>query len=260
MSAPALVEISSADNALVVRLRRLRRDGAAYRRLGIVWLEGEHLCRALLARGGRPVEALVSASGWADGAVRALAEAAPRVARLPDALFAALGSLEAPARVGFVLEHVAASDPLAGVASVVLDRVQDAGNAGSVLRSAAAFGVHQVVALKGSVALWSPKVLRAAMGAHFALHLVEGASADGIDRLGVPLVATSPHAGEPLARARLPWPCAWLFGNEGQGVDAAFLARRALQVRIPQPGGEESLNVAAAAAVCLYESARQRDQ
>jgi TrmH family RNA methyltransferase len=71
-------------------------------------------------------------------------------------------------------------------------------------------------------------------------------------------VATSSHAGDALTRAALPWPCAWVLGHEGQGVAAALLARCALQVRIPQPGGEESLNVAAAAAVCLYESVRRR--
>jgi TrmH family RNA methyltransferase len=248
------VEIRAHDNPLLIRLRRLRRDGAAYRKLGIVWLEGEHLCRALLERGRTPQHALVSETGWADPALRTLAQRAQRVARLPDALFAEISSLEAPARIGFVVEHVAAQPPRAGVATVVLDRVQDAGNAGSILRSAAAFGVPQVIALKGSVALWSPKVLRAGMGAHFALHLVESASQSALDDLGVPLVATSAHDGAELPGVDVPRPCGWLFGSEGAGVDAALLERCARLVRIPQPGGEESLNVAAAAAICLYHS------
>ena len=252
------IEISARDNPLLMRLRRLNRDGAAYRKIGIVWLEGDHLCRALLARGQRPAQALVSDSGWADPALRALAQAAPKVARTSDALFAAVSTLELPARIGFVLDHSAATAPQRGVATVVLDRVQDAGNVGSILRSAAAFGVVQVVALKGSVALWSPKVLRAGMGAHFALRLIESAGAALLDTLGVPLLATGPHAGDALPKAKLPSPCAWVFGHEGQGLDDALLARCAQVVRIPQPGGEESLNVAAAAAVCLYESARRR--
>jgi TrmH family RNA methyltransferase len=140
----------------------------------------------------------------------------------------------------------------------VLDRLQDAGNVGAVLRSASAFGFRQVVALKGSAALWSPKVLRAGMGAHFALHLAEGGDVASLRALGVPLVATSSHATHALHEVVLPWPCAWVMGHEGQGVSDALLAQCALSVRIPQPGGEESLNVAAAAAVCLYESARQR--
>ena len=143
---------------------------------------------------------------------------------------------------------------------MVLDRVQDAGNVGSILRSAAALGVAQVLALKGTAALWSPKVLRAGMGAHFGLQSARGARTAGRwMRLRLPLVATSSHAGDQLHRATLPQPCAWVFGHEGQGVSPALLARCALTLRIPQPGGEESLNVAAAAAICLYEAVRQRE-
>jgi TrmH family RNA methyltransferase len=95
------------------------------------------------------------------------------------------------------------------------------------------------------------------MGAHFGLHLVEGLEVDALGALAVPLVATSSHAEATLPRAALPAPCAWIFGHEGQGVSPDLMARCALTVRIPQPGGEESLNVAAAAAICLYESARR---
>jgi TrmH family RNA methyltransferase len=118
--------------------------------------------------------------------------------------------------------------------------------------------VRQVLALKGTVALWSPKVLRAGQGAHFGLALCEGLAPEALDALAVPLLGTSLQADALLPDARLPSPCAWVMGHEGQGVDPALLARCAFSVRIPQPGGEESLNVAAATAVCLYESARQR--
>jgi TrmH family RNA methyltransferase len=190
--------------------------------------------------------------------LRELAGWAAAVTVLPDALFAGLGGLGSPAAIGFVIDAPApvAIDPLA--ASVVLDRVQDAGNVGSVLRSAAALGVTQVLALTGTAGLWSPKVLRAGMGAHFALRLVEGLEADDLAALAVPLVATSSHTTSVLHQVMLPSPCAWVFGHEGQGVSAALLARCALTVTIPQPGGEESLNVAAAAAICLYEAARQQ--
>ena len=176
---------------------------------------------------------------------------------MPQALFKGLSTLQSPAPLGFLIDMPAAPtlNPLA--ASVVLDRVQDPGNVGSILRSAAAFGVLQVLALKGTVALWSSKVLRAGMGAHFALHLLEGLELEALDGLQVPLLATSSHVGTLLTLATLPQPCAWVLGHEGQGVDPALLRRCVLQVRIPQPGGEESLNVAAAAAICLYESARR---
>ena len=252
------VAITSRDNALLVRLRKLTRDPSAYRRQGEVWLEGEHLCRALVLRGGWPTQAVVSLSAWSEPALREIAVRAPRVALVPDALFATLSALESPGRLGFVLTLPEPPAILSDAATVVLDRVQDAGNVGSILRSAAAFGVSQVLALQGTAALWSPKVLRAAMGAHFGLRLVEGLKPEALDSLTLPWIGTSLATEQWLHQAPLPWPCAWLLGHEGQGVDEKLLARCAQVVRIAQPGGEESLNVAAAAAVCLYESLRRR--
>ena len=250
--------IRSRDNPLLVRLRRLVQDGAAYRRLGQVWIEGDHLCSALRTRGHPARQALITEEAWQDGRLRELAGWAEQTRVLPATLFAGISALESPAAIGFVLDMPSSAAMEPGCASMVLDRVQDPGNVGSVLRSAAAFGCTQVLALKGTAALWSPKVLRAGMGAHFGLRLAEGLEEDALAALQVPLLATSSHAGQALPLAALPWPCAWVLGHEGQGVSATLLARCALQLRIPQPGGEESLNVAAAAAVCLYESARQR--
>ena len=255
---PAIKSITSRDNPLLLRLRKLHRDPAAYRKLGTVWIEGEHLCAAFLQRGGVPLQAVVSESAWAQPALHAMAGAAASVAVLPDALMAGLSALESPAPLGFVVawQGAPAIAPLAP--SVVLDRVQDAGNVGTILRSAAAFGFTQIVAIKGTAALWSPKVLRAGMGAHFALHLIEGVDEAALAALELPLLATSSHAERALHDTVLPWPCAWLLGHEGQGVSQALLQRCSTTLRIAQPGGEESLNVAAAAAVCCYESVRQR--
>jgi TrmH family RNA methyltransferase len=256
---PRVREISSRSHALLKDLRRLATDPGAYRKLGRVWLEGDHLARALAARGGRPSLAVVGASAWLQPRWRELALAAPEVVVLDDALLGEISSLDTPGPFGVLMDLPGqAPVPRPGVAALVLDRLQDPGNVGTLLRSAAALGVPQVIALKGCAALWSPKVLRSAMGAHFALHLVEGVDAEVLDTLGVPLLATSSHASAALHETRLPWPCAWVLGHEGQGVDAALLARCALTLTIPQPGGEESLNVAAAGAICLYESARQR--
>ena len=251
------LRITAKDNPLLQRLRKQARDPAAYRKAGELWLEGEHLCSALLQRGQRPAQALIGEAAWAQPALRALAQAAPRVVLLPDALFDGISALPSPARIGYLLPLPAAPaiDPQA--ATVVLDRLQDAGNVGSILRTAAAFGVGQVLALQGTAALWSPKVMRAGMGAHFGLRLLEGLQADDLAALQMPLVGTSLESDALLHSAALPRPCAWVLGHEGQGVAPALLARCALTVRIPQPGGEESLNVAAAAAVCLYESMRR---
>jgi RNA methyltransferase, TrmH family len=250
--------ITARDNPLLVKLRKVQRSGTAYRRAGEVWIEGEHLCSALLARGQRPVQALVSESAWSQPALRALAEAAPRTAVASDVLFAGVSELPSPAGIGFV---IALPEPPAlapQAASVVLDRLQDAGNVGSILRSAAAFGFRQVLALEGCAGLWSPKVLRAAMGAHFGLDLIEGLQAGDLQSLQVPLLAASVQATVPLHDAAPPWPCAWVFGHEGQGLAADVASRCTLSLRIPQPGGEESLNVAAAAAICLYASGAAR--
>jgi TrmH family RNA methyltransferase len=169
-----------------------------------------------------------------------------------------ISALESPPRMGFVIDLPAPAALSAGAASLVLDRVQDAGNVGSMLRSAAAFGFTQVLALKGTAALWSPKVLRAGMGAHFGLQLLEGLAPDALDALAVPIIVTSSHHGSFLHQQALPMPCAWAMGHEGQGVGDALMARASLKVRIDQPGGEESLNVAAAAAICLYASSLPR--
>jgi TrmH family RNA methyltransferase len=248
--------ISSSANPTLAMLRRLARDGAAYRRIGRVWLEGEHLCTAALAHRAIVRQTLVAESGWANPALRALAERSGLAAVVSDSLFESVSALESPAGIGLMIDTPAEPELAARAPTVVLDRLQDAGNVGSILRSAAALGARQVIALKGSVALWSPKVLRAAMGAHFSLALLEGRDADVLDSLAVHCVATSSHAGQALHRAVLPSPCAWVFGHEGQGIAAELLVRCALTVRIPQPGGEESINVAAAAAICLYESLR----
>jgi len=257
VTSPNVKLISSRENPLLVRLRKLGRDPVAYRKLGELWLEGDHLCRAFLQRGGTPLQAVISEDAW-QSSWRDLALAAPAVSVVPATLMADISTLESPAPIGFVVPWPGARMVQPDVATVVLDRLQDAGNVGTVLRSASAFGFRQVVALKGTAGLWSPKVLRAGMGAHFGLTLVEGADEAALDKLAVPLLATSSHATQTLDQASLPWPCAWVLGHEGEGVSASVQDRCALALRIPQPGGEESLNVGAAAAVCLYESARQR--
>ena len=229
MTAPSVTHIQSRDNGFLKDLRRLAQDSTAYRKQGRVWLEGDHLCRAALARGVRPAIAVFSESFWPQVPAE-WAQAAPKTIVIADALFADISGLESPAHMGYVLDLPASGAVRPGVASVVLDRVQDAGNVGSILRSASAFGFRQVLALKGSAALWSPKVLRAGMGAHFGLDLVEGLSVEDLAPLEVPLLVTHVHEGDFLHRAELPWPCAWVLGHRmrrERGVrawDEAFMA------------------------------------
>lgn len=247
--------ITSRDNPWLKRLRAVAQDNTAYRAQQQLWLEGDHLCRAFLARGGRPLQAVFTPEAW-EAADTDLRNAASQAVVLPAALMKTVSGLESAAPMGFVVTLPAASALAPQAPTVVLDRVQDAGNVGSILRSAAAFGFRQVLALRGTAALWSPKVLRAGMGAHFGLQLHEGLLPEALDGLQLPLLATSSHQGlwlhEAQAQRVLPWPCAWALGHEGQGVGAEVAARASHWVRIAQPGGEESLNVAAAAAICLY--------
>ena len=253
MTSSPVTAIHSRDNPFVKDLRRLAQDTTAYRKQGRIWLEGDHLCRAAMARGVQPAISIFSESFWPLAQVE-YEQAAPKTIVLADALFADISGLESPARMGFILDLPVGATLQSGVATVVLDRVQDAGNVGSILRSASAFGFRQVAAIKGSAALWSPKVLRAGMGAHFALELIEGLEYDDLQALQVPLLVTSSHAGDFIHRETLPWPCAWVMGHEGQGVSPQLEERAAMRIRIAQPGGEESLNVGAAAAICLHHS------
>ena len=249
---------ASRDNPLLKELRRLSQDSTAYRKTGRFWVEGDHLCRAALLRGCRPAIAVFAESVLAALAAEIWCCWRPRRSLVPDALFDGLSGLESPARMGFVFDLPADAALQPAWRSVILDRVQDAGNVGSILRSAAAFGFHQVIALKGTAALWSPKVLRAGMGAHFAPAPDRGRGVGGPGRPGR---AHHRHQFAPgrvdpsaaVAQALCLGTGARRAGRVGR-VDGAGR----LSVRIAQPGGEESLNVAAAAAICLHASAVAR--
>lgn len=143
---------------------------------------------------------------------------------------------------------------------VILDRIQDAGNVGSILRTAAAAGFTQVIALSGCAHLWSTKVLRAGMGAHRLLDLYEGWSNQQVlSAVTAPLLAATGDAEQDLFALKkvLLHPIAWVLGSEGQGVSEDLMAQ-AKGVSIPIDPRVESLNVSTAAAVCLFETIRVR--
>jgi TrmH family RNA methyltransferase len=258
MSSSPVQHITSRDNALLKDLRRLSKETIAYRKQGRFWVEGDHLCRAALVRGVQPVIGVFSESFWPLVSIQ-FSEAALKNIIISDVFFKDISGLESPASMGFVFDLPVCIELKPQVPSVILDRVQDAGNVGSILRSASAFGFGQIIALKGTAALWSPKVLRAGMGAHWGLQLIEGVTLTEVSRLTIPILVTSSHRGDFLHQSlhnkSLPTPCAWALGHEGQGVSAELEAMAHVHVRIAQPGGEESLNVGAAAAICLHASA-----
>ncbi|GAB3628586.1 RNA methyltransferase [Pandoraea terrae] len=256
--------ISSKDNPFYKRLKLLAQSSHQRRRTGQTLLEGVHLADAYLGAVGQPLACVVAEPALHDPEVAAIwarVEDSLRVC-LPETLFEPLSTLVNGVALVFLIDMPAGHLPKRQTTDcVILDAVQDAGNVGSILRTAAAAGVRDVFCTSGTALCWSSKVLRAGMGAHFMLNIVEHCPADALaPRLGVPLLATSLQAQTSLYGQDLRRPVAWVFGNEGAGVSQAWLDRIETPVRIPQPGGMESLNVAACAAICLFEAVRQRDE
>lgn len=256
--------ISSRDNTQYKSLRQLASSAQARKKSAQTVLDGIHLCSAWLQQRGAPVTCVVSESAQTHSEVAAIVDAslalgAP-VLLMSDALFAPLSQVENGIDLLFVIDTPKASvDAELNSAAVLLDGVQDPGNLGSILRTAAAAGISQVYCGSSTVLAWSPKVLRAGMGAHFALDIAENIDLHAlISAARVPVLATSAHAGVLLYDLDLRTPCAWLFGNEGRGVSDTLLALCTHRLSIPQRSTIESLNVAASAAICLFEQVRQQ--
>lgn len=253
--------ITSTDNPQFKTLLKLAQSARERRTSGLSLLDGIHLVESYLAHAGEPRELAVSRSGQDNPEVRALLERMKSVHAViyADALFRELSSVATPTGIIAVVPtpRVEPPDRLDG-SSIWLEDIQDPGNVGSILRSAAASGIATVCLSRHSVHAWSPRVLRAAMGAHFALCIIEGADLAALARsYKGKLVATSVRQGRALFEAELAGEVAFLFGNEGAGLSAPLAALAHETVHIPMPGAAESLNVAAAAAICLFERVRQ---
>ncbi len=252
--------IQSRDNPQFKSLKKLTASSSALRKQGQAFLEGIHLCQAWLQSGREPVSCLLGASALNHPEVQSLLDgvADNRCMLLDDDLFTSLSKLENGLGIAFVVE-LPVAEQAAGITqnSVLLDRIQDPGNLGSILRSAAAAGVKQIYCSSQTVYAWSSKVLRAGMGAHFHLDIFEDCDLKALlQQIGIPVLAASSHATQTIYERDLHKPVAWIFGNEGSGV-SADLHDRVEWLAIPQPGGLESLNVSAAAAICLFEQVRQ---
>lgn len=273
-------DISSSSNPKWRHLRELLESARERRRSGQTVLEGWHLLDAWLAT-GRPIRQLVipqrtlqqlagvPASDGDD--IDESVEHSPPVQVAADAhwlilddrLFGELDLLPSPSPVLAVVDIPQRALPARlgeGGDIIVLDRVQDPGNVGAILRTAAAAGVQTLLTTPGTAACWAPKVLRAGMGGHFVLDIVENVAPEALQALAahLPLAGTVLQGGQSLYGTDLRSPLAWVFGNEGEGIAPALQERLGLRLTIPQAAGVESLNVAASAAVCLFEQRRQR--
>ena len=254
--------VTSRDNALFKHLKALATSTHQRRKAGQSLLDGVHLAQAYVAALGQPVSCVVSERHYDHAEVAPLLTQidSQRVVVLADALFVQVSGVANGIDLMLVIETPAGHLPARIEEDcIILDGLQDAGNVGSILRSAAAAGIRHAFLGTGCAFAWSIKTLRAGMGANFHLNIVEHCTIDMLaPRLAVPLLATSSHADAAVFDTDLRKPVAWIVGNEGAGVSAAWMERVARTVGIPQPGGLESLNVAAATAICLFEAVRQR--
>ena len=255
--------IASRENALYKTLARLASSSRARREQGAALLDGPHLLAAFRASGGIAETLAASESGYARGEIRALFDGAPARSRciLSDRLFDSLAQVATPTGILAVVRTPTATAPPERLETcLLLEGLQDPGNLGSILRTAAAAGIGQIFLGTGCVFAWSPKVLRAGQGAHFGLSIYESVALPPLAaRFPGIVVATDPHATTNLFDLDLTGPVAWVFGSEGAGVSHGLGTHATVRARIPMPGPAESLNVAAAAAVCLFEQVRQRE-
>lgn len=253
--------ITSRDNPRLKDAALLIASSRARRKAERCVLEGEHVVLAYCRRHGAPETLIIAETALHSPAIETLRGMVPAAQTLvvADAAWPAFAQL--PAAVG-ALAVVATPNPCFEQAAdfcLLLEDVQDPGNVGSILRSAAAADVAQVFLSKQCAFAWSPKVLRAGQGAHFCLEIYEDVdlAAWARDYHGRTVATVAAGAGS-LYAADLRGPIALAIGNEGAGLSLALREAASTTVTIPMPGGFESLNAAAAAAIGLFECVRQR--
>ena len=254
--------ITSPDNPFYKELNKLASAARQRSKLGQTLLDGAHLLAAYLASGKLPLHIIVTEAAQHDAEISSLLKKLPEVpiTQLDNVLFAELSELKT---VSGLLTLIAVPklemQPQNSNFCLLLENIQDPGNLGSMLRSAAAAGCDAVFMSKGCADAWSPKVLRAAMGGHFLLALHE--DVDLIEFLTLfpgEVFAAALGAKKTIFASSLRGKIAFAMGNEGAGLSRELL-EKSIPVTIPMPGKIESLNAAAAAAICLFEVVRQRN-
>lgn len=253
--------VTSRDNPKFKELLAINTDTRHARQRRRALIDGPHLISAYLDRVGFPELLVLNKSGSRSDEVIALCH---RMANLPrlqlaDGLFRELAGVTTPVGIMAVIPVPETPAGIPPADCVLLDAVQDPGNVGAILRTAAAAGIEDIVLGRGCAGAWSSRVLRAAQGAHFLLRVQEQVDlVELLSSLGERAVAAVARSGTSLYRLQLDRPVAWVFGNEGAGVSLPLIAASGRRVTIPMADGTESLNVGIAAAVCLFEAFRQR--
>ncbi|BCK87550.1 23S rRNA (guanosine-2'-O-)-methyltransferase RlmB [Sideroxyarcus emersonii] len=258
----AIKRISSRDNPFYKSLHKLSSSSRERHAAGQTLLDGPHLLRAFLDSGHRPRHLLLNEQALQEAEIVALLDACADVpqTQFDDALFAQLSELKTPNGLLALIDIPSAGSQAAhSRLALMLEDIQDPGNLGSMLRSAAAAGCDAVFLSPGCADAWSPRVLRAGMGGHFVLDIMQSA-----DLLKVAteftgkILAASLQAEKSLYDCNLRGKLAFAIGNEGAGLSRGLLDAAQQHFVIPMPGKVESLNAAAATAVCLFEAVRQR--
>lgn len=255
--------IVSRDNAKFKTLRALAEDAREPRKQGRTIADGIHLVQTALTRGADVQQLIISEGAQSHPEVLALQMHHPTLDTLVlrDSLYREISTLSATIGLSAVvgIPATAAVDLSSG--AVLLDAIQDAGNVGTIMRTAAAAGVSTVVLGAGCAGAWTPRVLRAGQGAHFNLTIHEHADLLSCLKNGqATSIATVVKCGDSIYGLNLTQPIVWLFGNEGTGLAAELASSATHRATIPLEAVAESLNVGAAAAVCLFEATRQRRQ
>lgn len=254
--------VASRDNAAYKSLAKLASSAAERRKRGLSVIEGAHLVEACLEAGHAVAQLFVSRSAAAStqALVQRARERSAVLVELADPLFDAVSGVESPAGVLAVVATPSGRPvpPSAGFC-LALEDLQDPGNVGTLLRSAAAAGVEHVLLSPTCAFAWSPKVLRAGQGAHFALNIAEGADlAAFVASFAGTTIALCGEAKASIYATDLRGPVAFLIGNEGAGLSPELEQAATVRARIPMPGRAESLNAGVAGSIALFEAVRQR--
>lgn len=256
----AVIFLESKDNAKIKHLRGLIELNSARKKHQQTVLEGNHLCLAWLQQQKKIFSLFTTEQALEHPDLQEVFELYnSHIFVISEVLYKDLSTLGTTLPCLAIIDLPQNSQNIDfSVDTLILENVQDPGNVGTLLRSAAAANIKQVICTQGSALLWSPRVLRAGMGAHFSLNCFENMTLEDIlPQFPIPVLATSSHRSTSLYQQDLTQPCVWILGNEGNGVTEFALAH-AQAVAIPQPGGQESLNVAIAGSICFFEMVRQR--
>jgi TrmH family RNA methyltransferase len=253
--------ISSSQNPAFKELKKLR-TGASKLNEGKLLLEGIHLSQVFLQH-HNPILCLVSEHYAQEPELRALVAVCQaknvEIIALKNHLFESLSSYKNESGILLVAETPSLAPPTVLKSNAILiDRLQDPGNLGTIIRTAAAVDMKHIYCSKNTVSAWSPKVLRAAVGAHFTVSIYQNIDlAEVIQASEVPVIATTPHTDATIYQTDLSKPTAWLIGQEGQGAEESLMELCSIKASIPHSSKVESLNAATATAICLFEQYRQ---